>query len=397
MVFPRKIEDLLRLRATQYPTVCLTGPRQSGKSTIVVKTFPDKSLVSLEPTDTRAFAQNDPRAFLERYRDGAIFDEVQRAPDLFSYLQEEVDRDPTPGRFILTGSENLSLTNAVSQSLAGRAAMLNLLPLTYDESSAFPLQPKKLYEVIITGGYPRIHNTEVSNIPARVWLADYITNYVERDVRLVLNVSDLQSFSQFLKICAANSGRVLNLSRMGRDVGVTHNTCKRWLSILEASFVCFRIPAWTPNIRAQITKSPKLHFFDTGVLCHLLGMRSASDLEHHPLRGEIFENWVAAEIHKTLLHSGKKPALYHFRKNRGAEIDLLSMEENQNLLIEMKSSMTVQDSVLTRFAEEAMELSKTLPKKTNRAILVQASEARHTQSGIEVTPWNQLNMLASTA
>lgn len=260
--------------------------------------------------------QRRPRGFLREYATGAIIDEVQHAPDLLSYLQEDVDRDPTPGRFILTGSEHLSISGSVAQSLAGRSAVLHLLPLSRSEVLGFPVKVEGLFETLHIGGYPRIHNDSVSRIDPQRWLADYVTNYVQRDVRQLLNITRIDEFTTFLKLCAAQSGQELNLSRLGADAGISHNTARSWLSVLQASILCFTLPAWTPNIRKQLIKAPKLHFFDSGLLCHLLGIRSADEVRHHPLRGSIFESWVASELYKLHAHHAEHPKLRHFRQSR---------------------------------------------------------------------------------
>jgi len=317
---PRKFESVLLKLADQYPALTVTGPRQSGKTTLCRSVFPDLGYVNLEPLDQRAFAREDPRGLLAEYPGGLILDEIQHVPELLRYIQEAVDEDDTPGRFVLTGSQHFALSESIGQSLAGRTAVLQLLPLSIDEYEGFGIPLDSLFEVLFAGGYPRIHDRGIA--PKR-WLADYVATYVERDVRQIANVSDLGAFSNFLRLCAAHTAQEVNLTALGADAGVSYNTAKAWLSILETSFLIVRCRAWHRNIRKQLVKRPKLHFLDSGLACHLLGIRGAEELRHHPLRGAIFESWVAGEIQKHHTHRGRRPMLFHYREFRGAEIDLL--------------------------------------------------------------------------
>ena len=303
MARPRKFELVLRELAGQYPALTVTGPRQSGKTTLCRSVFPDHGYLNLEPLDQREFAREDPRGLLAEYPDGLVLDEIQHVPELLGYIQESVDEDDTPGRFVLTGSQHFTLSESIGQSLAGRTAVLQLLPLSIDEYEGFDIPLDNLFEVMFAGGYPRIHDRGIA--PER-WLADYVSTYVERDVRQIANVSDLGAFTTFLRLCAAHTAQEVNLTALGADAGVSHNTAKAWLSILETSFLVMRCPAWHRNIRKQLVKRPKLHFLDSGLACHLLGIRSAEELRHHPLRGAIFESWVASEIYKS--HPSRSPA-----------------------------------------------------------------------------------------
>jgi predicted AAA+ superfamily ATPase len=390
-IFPRDLRQFLREAARAYPVVTLTGPRQSGKTTLCVDTFPEHPRVSLEPLDQREQAQTDPRGFLEEHAAGVIIDEVQHAPDLLGYLQEEVDRNPTPGRFVLTGSEHLSISGSVAQSLAGRSAVLHLLPLSRKEALSFPVKVEGLWETLYVGGYPRLHNDTVSRMGPRRWLADYVTNYVQRDVRQLLNVARLDEFSTFLKLCAAQSGNELNLSRLGADAGVSHNTARSWLSVLQASFLCFTLPAWTPNLRKQLVKAPKLHFFDSGLLCHLLGVRSAEELRHHPLRGAVFESWVASELYKRHVHRGEQPDLKHFRQSRGSEIDLLEFTSQGLNAYEVKSGQTLNAEFTTRLQVALEGVKGALrPRQKSRGVLVYGGETPSRRHAIDVVPWSAL-------
>jgi predicted AAA+ superfamily ATPase len=350
-MIPRALEPQLLKLSGYYPAVLVTGPRQSGKTTLCRMVFPDKPYVSLEALDTRDFARSDPRGFLAEYAGGAVLDEIQHIPELLNYLQEEVDTRPEPGRFILTGSQHFGLSQSISQSLAGRCGLLILLPPSLEELRAFPTAPTDLFSVLWQGAYPRIYDRD---IPAHQWLADYAATYLQRDVRQVVNVGDLQVFAEFLKLCAGRSAQEINLSALGSDAGVSHNTARAWMSVLETSYIIHRLPAWHTNIRKQVIKTPKLHFFDSGLACYLLGIREPEQLRLHPLRGAIFESWVISEVYKVGVHSGVQASLFRYRETRGLEIDLL-MEKAERLdAVEIKSGATATAALfknLKRFPE----------------------------------------------
>jgi predicted AAA+ superfamily ATPase len=317
--------------------VVLTGPRQSGKSTLCRTLFPNKPLVSLEDPDHRQFALDDPRGFLARYTSGAVFDEIQRAPEIPSYLQSIVDADPASGRFVLTGSENLTLSATVSQSLAGRAAIIHILPCSYTEVRRFDAAPTDLATVLWTGGYPRIHDRKLA---PNTWLADYVRTYVERDLRQIVNVADLGVFRTFVGLCAGRTAQVLNASSLSNDAGVTHPTARRWLSILETSFVTYLLRPFYRNLGKRLIKAPKLHFWDSGLLCFLLGIREPEQLHTHPLRGAVFESWVASEVQKELIARGVEHQPLYFRDQKGHEVDLLVELGARALGIECKAGAT---------------------------------------------------------
>ncbi|MEI8299340.1 MAG: ATP-binding protein [Pseudomonadota bacterium] len=386
-MIPRILLNKLAITAGYYPVVLLDGPRQSGKTTLTRAAFPDKAYVTLEPLDIRDFARTDPRGFLSQYRGGAIIDEVQHAPDLLSYLQAEVDRDPTPGRFVLTGSQNLAISHAVSQSLAGRSGILHLLPFSREELANFPTAPTDLFELLWTGGYPRIYD---HGIPAQQWLADYVATYVQRDVRQILNVGDLNRFTTFLRLCASHTAQELRLSTLGADAGVSHNTANAWLSVLESSFICARLPAWHRNINKQVVKAPKLHFFDTGLVCYLLGIKEPAQLRHHPLRGPIFETWVFSELYKGRIHRGDEPQLFHFRESRGLEVDFIERTADRTLLVEAKSGETIgSDYFHAMGALEKLLISNDASEKIEKQLVYGGSEAS-ARSGVNVVPWHAL-------
>ncbi len=386
-MYTRALFNRLKTVARHYPVVLLDGPRQSGKTTLAKAAFPDKSYVSLEPLDTREFARTDPRGFLSEYRAGAIIDEVQHTPDLVSYIQDEVDKHPAVGRFILTGSQNLTVSRAVSQSLAGRVGILHLLPFSRAEIAAGGKSPSDLFALLWTGGYPRIYDQA---IPAQQWLADYVATYVQRDVRELLNIGDLSRFTNFLRLCAAHTSQELNLSRLGSDAGVSHNTAGTWLSVLESSFLCCRLPAWHRNIKKQIVKAPKLHFFDSGLLCYLLGINAPSQLRHHPLRGAIFETWVFSEYYKQNIHRGALPQLFHYRESRGLEVDLLQATSDKITLIESKSGETIGSDFFDAMEALEAELTKPKPPIDVTKVLVYGGAESVTRRGVRVTAWNAL-------
>jgi uncharacterized protein len=384
----RNLEAPLRELAEHYPVVAITGPRQSGKTTLCKAVFGSRlPYVSLEPIDARDYASRDPRGFLQEYSEGAIIDEVQRSPDLLSYLQGVVDDDATPGFFVLTGSQHFGLTAALSQSLAGRVGLLHLLPPGFDELQRFDDPPSELLEVIWSGAYPRIHDR---GIPADMWIRDYFATYVQRDVRQVLNVTDLEAFSTFVALAAGRTATEVNLSRLGGDAGIRHNTARAWLSVLEASFLVFRAPAWHRNLKKQQIKAPKLHFLDSGLACYLLGIRTPEELRHHSLRGQLFESWVAAEIYKSRTHAGLEPRLTHFRDAKGSEVDLVLDTGARLILTEVKSGATVASDFFRGLTgvSKAVE-DQAAGVSVERRLVYGGSDAQD-RSEAQVVPWNRM-------
>lgn len=383
----RNLAGTLRARAQQYPVVAITGPRQSGKTTLCRAVFPNHAYVSLEAEDLRRYAVEDPRGFLDEYGQGAIIDEVQRAPDLLSYVQGLVDEDPTPGRFVLTGSQHFGLSEVLSQSLAGRVGILHLLPVAWDELTRFEHHPTELLDVLWRGAYPRIHDR---GIPADVWLRDYYSTYIQRDVRQLLQVTDLEAFSTFVHLAAGRTGTEVNLSGLGADAGVRHNTARSWLSVLETSFLITRIPAWRRNLRKQQIKAPKLHFLDSGLVCYLLGIRNPEELRHHPLRGQIFESWVAAEVFKARVHQGLDPRLFHFRDAQGPEVDLVVETGSRVILGEVKAGATVNQDYFKGLRRLHDILEDGTDHREVLSRLIYGGNDRQSRSGTDVVPWDQI-------
>jgi predicted AAA+ superfamily ATPase len=330
-------ETIIRL-SHGYPVVTITGPRQSGKTTLARAVFPDKPYVSLEDPDARVFADSDPRAFLARFPDGAVLDEVQHSPDLFSYIQTIVDLDGRTGLYALTGSQQFGLLSKITQSLAGRVGLVQLLPFSYGELAAAGKACVTLEDALHTGSYPPLYDRDVS--PAD-WYPGYVLTYVERDLHQLVNVRDLKTFQLFLRMCAARTGQLINLSSLANDCGITHNTAKAWLSVLEASYLIFFLQPHHRNFSKRMTKSAKLYFYDTGLVCWLLGIHDAAQVASHSLRGALFETWVVSELLKGRFNRGLTSNLFFWRDSTGNEVDVIIERGEQLFPVEIKSGMTI--------------------------------------------------------
>jgi uncharacterized protein len=336
----RNITPLLLQLASQYPVITLTGPRQSGKTTLAKSLFPNKPYVTLENPDTRRYASEDPRGFLSAYPQGAILDEIQRTPELPSYLQGMVDADPQPGRFVLTGSQQFELMTQVTQSLAGRTAVLRLLPFTLAEAARLKASsaPPDLASTLLTGFYPRIHDKSLNPSQA---LADYFATYVERDLRQLAAVHDLHRFERFVRLCAGRTGQLLNLDSLGNDAGVSHATARAWIDLLQTSYIIHLLPPWFTNSGKRLIKSPKLYFYDVGLACWLLGLRTPSQVSRDPLWGSLFENFIIMEALKDRFNAGESAQMYFYRDSEGNEVDLLLPTGGKLHAIEIKAGATV--------------------------------------------------------
>ncbi|MBX7149950.1 ATP-binding protein [bacterium] len=359
-MYPRVIQDFLDKNSKDYPVIAITGPRQSGKSTLCKMHFKDFPLISLEDPDTRSFAKEDPRGFLKTHPSPVIFDEVQRVPELLSYIQTLVDENPK-NKYILTGSNHLALMESITQSLAGRALVTELLPFSLSEISSH----KKIDSVenaLFNGGYPKIH---AQNINATTWLAQYYRTYVEKDVRQVLNISDLDQFDRFVRLCAGRVGQLLNLSSLGNDCGISSPSAQKWLSVLKSTYIAFTLQPYFNNFSKRHIKTPKLYFYDTGLLCFLLRIQSSDDLMTHPFRGAIFENWIVVELIKSYFNKGSEAPLYFWRDQKGHEIDVIIDKGQIIELIEAKSSHTFDPSFLKdiQFYNQHFGKKKALPGK----------------------------------
>ena len=395
-MFHRHISEFVLAAAAQNPVVTLMGPRQSGKTTLCRALFPDHEYLSLEAPDVRSQAMEDPRGLLSSGGD-LIIDEVQRAPDLLSYIQVIVDESPRPGRFILTGSQNLLLMKSVSQTLAGRTALMRLLPFSFREmlgttpfdlakgvpssSPVAPVAPDAgRWDTLFKGFYPRIHDRGLS---ATEWLGDYFRTYVERDLREVIEVSDLRSFESFVKLAAANTAQELNLSRMASDVGIGQQTARRWLNALEIGFLVVTLPPHHANFRKRLRKRPRLHFLDTGLICYLLGIANAQTLAQHPLRGSIFESFVIAELIKNFTNRRLDPPLYFWRDATGHEIDVLMDLGGQLIPVEVKSGETVPADAVRNLAWWT-----SIPENpASGGLLIHGGSRRFQLKGFDVLPW----------
>jgi predicted AAA+ superfamily ATPase len=333
----RTLSPCLTRLAAQYPVVTVTGPRQSGKTTLCRAAFPNKPYLNLESPDVREYALTDPRGFLGAYPEGAILDEIQRAPDLISYLQPIIDAENRVGQYILTGSQQFEVMNTISQSLAGRTGVLKLLPFSIEELAANGPLPS-IDTLLLTGFYPRIHDAALNPTQA---MGDYFETYVERDLRQLLAIKDLALFAKFVRLCAGRVGQLLNLQSLGNDVGVSHTTARNWLSLLEASYIVFLLPPWHANISKRQIKSPKLYFYDVGLASYLLGAENETHINRHPLRGHLFENLIIIDALKYRYHRGRRSNLHYWRDARGNEVDLVIENGPDIALAEIKAGATI--------------------------------------------------------
>jgi predicted AAA+ superfamily ATPase len=337
MMIEREISGYLKSLVKKYPVVTVTGPRQSGKTTLVKHLFKNMDYINLENPEERAFAQDDPRGFFNRIPNGAILDEIQRVPELLSYIQVITDDINWKGKFILTGSQQLEMIDSIDQSLSGRTALLKLLPLSLSELKSHHTY-SGMTELLHKGFYPRVFDRQLDPYQA---YGDYYETYVERDVRKLINIKNLSQFQKFVKLCAGRIGQLLNLSSISNDIGISHSTVREWMSTLEASFIIFLLEPYYKNIRKRLVKSPKIYFYDVGLAAYLLGIEQESYLENHPLIGNLFENLVLMEILKHRYNDGKKNNLNFYRDSTGNEVDVLYNIAQKALAIEIKSAKTI--------------------------------------------------------
>ena len=392
---PRSIGPLVLRSAATFPAVGIVGPRQSGKSSLVRSLFPGHRLAVMESPDVLRMALQDPRGFLDSFEagDGAVLDEIQRAPEIMSYLLEYIDRDLRAGRrmgrWILTGSESLLLSQRITQSLAGRIAMHEVLPMNALELAMFPARrgdPRhSLARAVVQGGYPAL---KAERPDRSTWFDAYVTTYIERDVRNILRVGDLSNFQRFLALCAGRTGQLMNLAQLGADAGIAQSTARAWMSVLEATYIVKLVPGWYGNINKRLVKAPKLHFVDTGLACALLGITDERMLETHPLRGALVESWVAGELLKAQAVRGLRSRIFHWRDQNAAEADLVVDLNGKLTVIEVKSARTVHQD----WARALERMTSALPAGTpvERAIVHGGGEDMPPLKGTTLVSWSRV-------
>ena len=384
-MIPRLAQTTAQRLAQGFPILTITGPRQSGKTTLARTLFADRPYVSLEDLEHREFAHSDPRGFLARFREGAVIDEVQHVPALFSYLQGVVDERRRMGDFILTGSQQFGLMARIGQSLAGRVGRLELLPFSAAELAAAGRLPADLDTLLWQGGYPPLYDRPLS--PSD-WFPNYIATYLERDVRQLLQVRDLTLFQRFVRLCAARTGQLLNLSALAADSGISHTTAREWLTVLEASYLVWRLPPYHRNFGKRLVKTPKLYFLDTGLATALLGIREADTLGIHAQRGALFETWVVSELIKQRFNAGRPPDLYFWRDNTGNEVDVLFESGSRLQPIEIKSGATfVREWLKALHRWQGYAGDETLP-----GWLIYGGEDSYQREQTEIRSWRSLAM-----
>jgi len=377
----RLLYETADLMLSKYPIITITGPRQSGKTTFAQQLRPNFQYVSLEDPDVRLFAQSDPRGFLETYKNGAILDEVQYVPELFSYLQTYTDQRKRNGEYILTGSQNFLLMERITQSLAGRVAVFAMLPFSFVELKTSELAPEGWLSYLYKGSYPRLY---VQDIPPANFYADYLQTYLERDVRQLINVQNFTLFQRFIQLLAGRTGQLLNQSNLGVEVGIDNKTVAAWLSVLETSYIIYRLPPYYNNFSKRIIKAPKIYFYDTGLAAYLLGIRSAQELDMHFARGALFENLVINELLKKRYNLGERPQFYFWNDSQHHEVDLLFDEGLKRHAYEIKIGKTLQPN----FFDGLRHFEKIAPDTSLH--LVYGGDASQRRTGIEVHTFDGL-------
>lgn len=378
----RDAEHTIRTLLRGFPIVTITGPRQSGKTTLARMVFRDKPYVSLEDPDQRLSAHDDPRSFLERFPDGGVLDEVQRCPELFSYLQTEVDADGRMGLFILTGSQQFGFLSGINQSLAGRTAFIELLPFSFSELIHVDRLPEQADSLLHTGCYPPLYDRDIA---PRTWFSAYVTAYIERDVRQMLKIQELETFQRFVRLCAGRTGQLLNLSSLAVECGITHNTAKAWISVLEASYIVFLLRPHHANFNKRLVKAPKIYFYDVGLVSWLLGIQTLEQIETHPLRGYIFETCIIAELMKSRLNQGERPNLFFWRDSNGNEVDVLIDQGTGLVPVEIKSGKTITHEAFTGLLKWCA-LAGNLAAEP---VLIYGGSDSYRQSGVKVVGWKE--------
>jgi uncharacterized protein len=377
----RDLHSVLKRASKNSSVISVTGPRQSGKTTLVRAAFPDFQYINFEDLSIREFAVGDPLSFLKTYGNNIIFDEIQHVPELFSYIQVATDENKDM-RFILTGSQNLLLHSKISQSLSGRVALFTLLPFSIHELEHTSYARKDYEDFFLTGFYPRIFDEERE--PTK-WLSDYVQTYLERDVRQISNITDLHSFQQFLKLCAGHVGQTINFSSFGNALGISYHTAQNWLSVLEASYIVFRLYPFHRNFKKRLVKTPKLYFYDTGLASFLLGLKTKEQIRQHFAKGMLFENLIIAELYKSQYNEGSRPDFYFWRDSIGNEVDLIIDQGILQKAVEIKSSRTINND----FFRGLEYWSKLSGSEQANMFLVYGGNARQNRSLGTVVNWNQ--------
>lgn len=376
----RQIAPIIKAQQSKFPVLALTGPRQSGKTTLLRELFQDYRYISLENPDTRSFATEDPVAFLDQYNEKVIFDEIQRVPTLFSYIQSRVDESRQMGQFILSGSQNFHLLTSITQTLAGRVALFKLLPLDFKEMKSKNLLQDSYSQTALKGFYPAIFDRDID---PTIFFANYIETYIEKDVTELLNIRDLRLFRTFLGLCAGRAGQLLNVSALANECDISQPTAKAWLSILESSYIIFRLQPYHQNFNKRLVKTPKLYFYDTGLLCYLLGIRTATEIEENRLKGNLFENMVLAEFQKKNHHQYLHQEHYFWQDSNAHEVDLLMKKHQRFDIYEVKTTKTISSALfkeLDRFEEIVA------PDPVNKTLIYGGNENQN-RSKYKVLGW----------
>lgn len=376
------IEEMVVYK-NKYPILALTGPRQSGKTTLLRELFPDYTYLSLENPDIRSFAEKDPNAFLKQYHSYCIFDEVQRVPALFSYLQTLVDEQKIMGQFILSGSQNFHLMKNITQSLAGRVALFKLFPFDFQELKSEGLMTGDYAEVMLRGFYPALFDRD---IPSKTFYNNYIQTYVERDIAELVNIRDMRTFRVFLSMCASRAGQLLNLNSLANDCGITQPTAKAWISLLESSYVIYLLQPYHKNFDKRVIKSPKLYFYDTGLLCHLLKIRDVEQIRLHSFKGNLFENMIISEMVKRNYHRNAMEEFWFWRDSNGNEVDVIRQYDELLDIFEIKSTRTLKPELF-----KGLDYFHNLAKdEVKSKTLVYTGDESQNRTGVQVLAWNEL-------